>query len=82
MRKRFLMLLALTVVLHNCQAQTNNNPTPVTVISPVVVSEVGDVQTGVDWFIDGLEWGSGIAALLFGFMTVRRALSLGDAWND
>ena len=55
---------------------TTNNPVPVT------VADIGDAETAQDWFLTGLEWGSGIAALLFGFMTVRRALSLGDAWND
>jgi hypothetical protein len=55
---------------------TINNPVPVT------VADIGDADTAQEWFLTGLEWGSGIAALLFGFMTVRRALSLGDAWND
>jgi|HubBroStandDraft_1064217.scaffolds.fasta_scaffold317686_3 hypothetical protein len=55
---------------------TTNNPVPVT------LTDIGDVDTAQEWFLCGLEWGSGMAALLFGFMTVRRALSLGDAWND
>jgi len=55
---------------------TTNNPVPVT------LTDIGDVDTAQEWFLCGLEWGSGTAALLFGFMTVRRALSLGDAWND
>jgi hypothetical protein len=33
-------------------------------------------------FESGLEYGSGLAAILLGYIAVRRALSLGDAWND
>lgn len=49
---------------------------------PVVVADVGDALTAQDWFLTGLEYGSGIAAILFGFISVRRALSIGDSWND
>lgn len=80
MRKSLCIVTLATLALV-CQGQTTD-PTPVVVTGPVVVSEVGDMETAVSWFLDGLEWGSGIAALLFGFMSVRRGLSLGDAWND
>jgi hypothetical protein len=34
------------------------------------------------YFMMGLESGSGLAAILLGFIAVRRALSMGDNWND
>ena len=34
------------------------------------------------YFTSGLETGSALAAILLGFIAVRRALSLGDNWND
>jgi hypothetical protein len=34
------------------------------------------------YFTSGLETGSALAATLMGFIAVRRALSLGDNWND
>ncbi len=34
------------------------------------------------YFMNGLEVGSALAATLFGFIAVRRALSIGDNWND
>jgi hypothetical protein len=34
------------------------------------------------YFTSGLETGSALAATLLGFIAVRRALSLGDNWND
>ena len=34
------------------------------------------------YFTSGLETGSALAATLMGFIVVRRALSLGDNWND
>jgi hypothetical protein len=34
------------------------------------------------YFMNGLETGSALAATLLGFIAVRRALSLGDNWND
>jgi hypothetical protein len=34
------------------------------------------------YFMNGLEAGSALAATLLGFIAVRRALSLGDNWND
>lgn len=82
--KKLCLTLIASVFLLSAVAQdspvvvdnTTNNPVPVS------VADIGDVDTAQDWFLTGLEWGSGIAALLFGFMTVRRALSIGDAWND
>jgi hypothetical protein len=32
--------------------------------------------------MSGLECGSALAAILLGFQAVRRALSIGDNWND
>ena len=46
------------------------------------VDSIGDIATAQEYFLEGLEWGGGIAVLVFGFMTVRRGLSMGDAWND
>lgn len=54
----------------------------VTNVVTVTVADVGDATTAQAWFLAGLEWGSGIAAVLFGFISVRRALSMGDSWND
>jgi hypothetical protein len=34
------------------------------------------------YFMNGLEVGSALAATLLGFIAVRRALSIGDNWND
>ena len=52
---------------------TSTNPLPVS---------VGDTATAQDYFMEGLEYGSALAAILLGFLSVRRALSMGDAWND
>ena len=52
---------------------TSTNPLPVS---------VGDTATAQDYFMLGLEYGSALAAILLGFISVRRALSMGDAWND
>jgi hypothetical protein len=82
--KKLCLTLLTSIFLFLASAQespvfvdnTTNNPVPVS------VADIGDAETAQGWFLCGLEWGSGIAALLFGFITVRRALSLGDAWND
>jgi hypothetical protein len=82
---KLLRLLILSVAL---SVWATAQDTPVLVDNstnqpvPVSVTDIGDVETAQGWFLAGLEWGSGIAALLFGFITVRRALSLGDSWND
>ncbi|HXB58697.1 MAG TPA: hypothetical protein VNU95_03995 [Candidatus Acidoferrales bacterium] len=34
------------------------------------------------YFTSGLETGSALAATLMGFIAIRRALSMGDNWND
>ncbi len=49
--------------------------------SPVNTS-AGSISEAQSYFLDGLEYGSGLAAILFGFISVRRALSIGDSWND
>lgn len=70
----FLLLMSCAAV---CSAQTN-----IVNVAGGTLDDVGTMEQGVSWFLDGLVWGSGIAALLFGFQSVRRALSMGDAWND
>ena len=53
-----------------------NNPT-----QPIPVT-LGGLDTAQEYFMQGLIYGSTLAAILLGFISVRRALSMGDAWND
>jgi hypothetical protein len=57
------------------------------VTNPVVVSgghidSIGDCAAAENYFMSGLECGSALAAILLGIISVRRALSMGDNWND
>ena len=82
--------LALGVLHASGQAGTNavfvandtNSPVPTFVVGSVSISDVGDAVTAESYFLQGLVCGSGLGAILFGFMMVRRALALGDNWND
>ena len=53
-----------------------NNPT-----QPIPVT-LGGLDVAQEYFMQGLIYGSTLAAILLGFISVRRALSMGDAWND
>ena len=79
------MRMIVTFLLLSCfslRAQVTNFVIVVNDTNSPVVTTAGTIAEAQDYFIQGLEWGSGIAAILFCFMCVRRALSMGDAWND
>jgi len=87
--KKIMCLCFLLGLLCSVDGQSNvyvandtNAPVPTVVVGSVVVSDVGDVATAQHWFLQGLVMGSGLAAIVFGFMMVRRALAMGDNWND
>lgn len=44
--------------------------------------QIGDFGRYQADFLSGLEAGGVLSAVLFGFIVVRRALSLGDRWGD
>ena len=48
----------------------------------VVLQQPSIDDSVLTFFQQGLISGSMLAAILFGFIAVRRALSLGDAWDD
>ena len=51
--------------------------------SPGFLQSVAQGDSDLAWyFMNGLISGSGLAAVLLGFIAVRRALSIGDNWND
>ena len=70
-------LFILAVLLFACGVSAQTVPSSeATNAVPVTFGTITQAQTD---FLTGLEWGSGIAALVFGFITVRRALGIGDS---
>jgi hypothetical protein len=51
-------------------------------VSPVLRNNYDDDSVLASYFINGLEMGTGLAAVLFGWLAVKRGLRLGDVWTD
>lgn len=48
----------------------------------VLHSAYDDDSVMSSYFLNGLEMGTGLAVVLFGYSTVKKALRLGDVWAD
>jgi hypothetical protein len=80
--KQIMLFSLLAITSHAATPAVAAYPQVVLVTTNPIPVTLGDLATAQNYFLMGLEYGSGLAALLLGFISVRRALSMGDAWND
>jgi hypothetical protein len=71
-----------TVTLNDGDALSVNDSGEVFQSSGIQQSRASLDSAYASYFMTGLESGSALAAILLGFIAVRRALSMGDNWND